>query len=356
MNNALTSIFLQGMAGSRYFICLLIMMGSFLLCGAQSDTPKQTNGARSGTLSPTGIKTPSRQPLNKLDTGTRRMAAALPVDTPGNAKGMPDSSRQDSLQKQKLTVGFPTRDTGSYRKYETHPYLPLHEDAIFRIIEYRSATTKDRLFYVMSAILLLLGFIRAIFPKYVNDLFLLFLQTSLRQKQTRDQLLQNNLASLFVNLLFFLSGGLFIGLYLQFRNWSSLSLWTLSLAGAGLLLVVYLFKYLFLLFAGWVFNMKEAAGSYIFFVFMVNKVMGILLIPFLLILAFAGSEIVQTAVTVSLGMLGLLYGYRYIVSFGAVRNKLKVNPLHFFLYLCAVEMLPLLLIYKLIINYIAGSF
>lgn len=344
------------MAGSRYFICLLILMGSYLLCGAQSDTTIQTHTAPSATLSPTGIKTPSRHPLYKLDSGTGRMVAALAVDSLGNAKGMPDSSRQDSLHKQKLVVGFPLRDTVSYRKYQTHPYLPLHKEAMFRIIEYRPVTTKDTLFYVMSAIVLLLGFIRAIFPKYINNLFLLFLQTSLRQKQTRDQLLQNNLASLFVNLLFFLTGGLFIGLYLQYRNWSSLSLWTLSLAGAGLLLVVYLFKYLFLLFAGWVFNMKEAAGSYIFFVFMVNKVMGILLIPFLLIMAFAGSEIVRTAVTVSWGLLGLLYGYRYIISFGAVRNKLKVNPLHFFIYLCAVEMLPLLIIYKLIINYIAGSF
>jgi hypothetical protein len=52
-------------------------------------------------------------------------------------------------------------------------------------------------------------------------------------------------------------------------------------------LLVYLVKYLFLLFTGWVFNSQEATGSYVFVVFLVNKVMGVLLIPFLLIFAFA---------------------------------------------------------------------
>ena len=89
---------------------------------------------------------------------------------------------------------------------------------------------------------------------------------------------------------------------------------------------------------------------------MVNKMMGILLIPFLLILSFANATVVDVGITVSIGLIGLLYLYRYLVSFSAIRNKLKVNALHFFLYLCAVEVLPLLLIYKGLINYIAGSF
>jgi len=122
------------------------------------------------------------------------------------------------------------------------------------------------------------------------------------------------------------------------------------------LILIYLGKYLFLVFAGWVFNTKEAAGSYIFLVFLVNKVMGVALIPFLLILSFAAPPVVDVAITVSFGMIGVLFAYRYLVSFSAIRNKLKVNVLHFFLYLCAVEVLPLLLIYKLLINYITGSF
>ena len=103
------------------------------------------------------------------------------------------------------------------------------------------------------------------------------------------------------------------------------------------------------------FNTKEAAGSYVFVVFLVNKILGVVLVPFLLVIAFASAQVVQVAITLSIGMVALLFAYRYWVSFVAVRTKLKVNALHFLLYLCAVELLPLVLIYKVLINYFSGT-
>jgi hypothetical protein len=263
----------------------------------------------------------------------------------------------DSLRKASVNAAIlPFVDTSTYKKYQTHPYLPLNKPGVFRIIDYREKHSKDDLFYLMAGVIFFLAFIRAVFSKYFRNLFLLFFQTSLRQKQTREQLLQNNLASLFINLLFFISAGLYISLLIKHKNWATGSYWWLALyCGIGLIFI-YLVKYLFLLFAGWVFNTKEAAGSYIFLVFMVNKVMGIILVPFLLILSFAKSGVIEAGLIVSYVIIGLLYVYRYLLSFGTFRNKLKVNGLHFFLYLCAVELLPLLLICKGLIIYTAGSF
>ena len=38
--------------------------------------------------------------------------------------------------------------------------------------------------------------------------------------------------------------------------------------------------------------------------------------------------------------------YRFILGYTAIRNQVKFNLFHFFLYLCAFEIAPLLLIYK----------
>jgi len=262
-----------------------------------------------------------------------------------------DSVRKISLSKPAVVV----YDTTTYRKYETSPFLPLHKRAVYMLIDYHRQASKDDLFYLMTGIVFVLAFIRITFSKYFRNLFLLFRQTSLRQKQTRDQLLQDNLASLLTNFLFIISAGLYITLLIRYKNWTDISFWWLSLVSAGVLLLIYLIKYLFLLFTGWIFDTKEATGSYVFVVFLVNKVLGVLLVPFLLILSFAGPELVQVAITVSVGMVILLFAYRYWVSFIAIRNKLKVNALHFLLYLCAVELLPLVLIYKVLINYFTGS-
>ncbi len=252
-----------------------------------------------------------------------------------------DSNRKVSIQHPPVAV----YDTSTYQNYETHPWLPLHKPAIYMLIEYHIPAAKDELFYLIVGILLVMGFIRVTFSRYFRNLFLLFFQTSMRQKQTRDQLL-----------LFILSGALYLTLLIRYKHWTEHSFWWLAAGSAAALLVVYLIKYLFLLFTGWVFGSKEAAGAYVFVVFMVNKVMGVLLIPFLLVLAFAPVDIVQVGVTVSIGMIGLLFAYRYWISFIAIRNKLKVNALHFLLYLCAVEILPLVLIYKVLIDYFTGSF
>jgi hypothetical protein len=97
--------------------------------------------------------------------------------------------------------------------------------------------------------------------------------------------------------------------------------------------------------------MKDAADSYIFIVFIVNKMAGLYLLPFLILLSFTEGEPYHIFLILSwVGILMLLI-YRFILTFGAVHNQIKVNLFHFFLYLCAFEIAPVLLIYKLLLYF-----
>jgi hypothetical protein len=342
------------------FLKQLILIGvSFFCLGtatAQVDTVPQAESTRTIVAKPS-IQKSLPKTVRKVDS-LSNAPETVQRNTDTAFKPTVDSQFLADTIKKELPpkIFLPDIDTGTYQKYETHPYLPLRAPAIFMVIDYHLQNDKDNLFYLMTGLIFFLALIRVTFPKYFRNLFVLFLQTSLRQKQTRDQLLQDNLASLLINLLFFISAGIYISLFIQFKHWSHASFWVLAPLSALLLISVYLVKFLFLQFAGWVFNTREAAGSYTFIVFMVNKVIGVALIPFLLILAFSLPAIMGVSVTVSLLLLGGLFIYRYLISFSVLRTKLKVNAMHFFLYLCAVELLPLVLIYKLLIKYIAGSF
>jgi hypothetical protein len=346
----------------KIFLVSLLFSCSFAVFGQDDSTNRSETTRRQPAIIPIeDIQPAKKKTVDSGDTQQAYTDSVLRSNARRHARLLRDSLFADSVQKAavpKTPVITPViiYDSATYQKYETHPWLPLHKPAVFMLIEYHKPNSKDDLFYLMAGIVFVLAFIRATFSKYFRNLFLLFFQTSLRQKQTRDQLLQDGLASLLTNLLFIMSAGLYITLLIRYKNWTNLSFWWLALGSAGVLLLVYLVKYLFLLFTGWVFNSKEAAGSYVFVVFLVNKVLGVLLVPFLIILSFAGPETVQVAVTVSIGMIALLFAYRYWVSFVAIRNKLKVNALHFLLYLCAVEILPLVLIYKVLIDYFTGSF
>ncbi len=267
-----------------------------------------------------------------------------------------DSLRQDSIRKAAAEAAKPVIDTSTYARFMHHPYLPENKKATYMLIDYRRRESKDQLFYVMAGLVFFFAFLKVVYPRYFKNLFNSFFQTSVRLKQTKEQLLQDSLASLLTNLLFVMSVSLYAALVIRYEQWVLVSFWELVVYGALVLLVVYLGKYLFLLFSGWVFNSRESAAGYVFIVFLVNKAIGIMLIPFTLLVAFAAKPLTDVALTVSIGVIILLFLYRYIVSFTAIRNNLKVNALHFFLYLCAVEVLPLLLIYKVLINYIDGRF
>ncbi len=288
----------------------------------------------------------------KKDTTTAKTDSTRRVDSLGIA--LADSLKQDSLRK--LSVQLkpvqPQIDTSTYASVMYHGFIPFNKPPLFQVSKEREASSNDGLFYLLVGVVALMAFIRISFPKYFQNLFSLLFQTSFRQKQTRDQLLQDNLASLLMNLLFIFSGSIFITLIAQRENWIKLDFWWLLLYCSIILSSIYLIKYLFLIFSGWVFNTKDAAGTYLFVVFLINKIVGIVLVPFLLVLAFSSMQLAQIAITVSLLLIGGMFVYRYVVSLGTIRTSLKVNALHFFLYLCAVEVLPLLLMYKVLFNFI----
>ncbi len=243
-------------------------------------------------------------------------------------------------------------DSSTYQQYMKNPYLPMDKTPIKMFISFKENASKDLLFYLVFGNVFLLAFIKLVFPKYFKNLFILFFQTSLRQKQTREQILQDGIASLLINLLFLVSTGLFITLVVKLQEWSSLTFNNLYGYVVALLLFIYTGKYIFISFAGWVFNNSLVASSYTFLVLMVNRILGILLIPFTIFLAFADEESTKIVFTLSIILVALLLLYRYFVSFASLRNDLKLNAFHFFLYLCAVEILPMLLLYKLMVNYI----
>ena len=74
--------------------------------------------------------------------------------------------------------------------------------------------------------------------------------------------------------------------------------------------------------------------------------LGILLLPFLVLIAFTVGRVYSAGLTLSWCLVGGLLLYRFILTYSAVRNLVRVNPFHFILYIAAFEIAPLLLIYK----------
>jgi hypothetical protein len=114
--------------------------------------------------------------------------------------------------------------------------------------------------------------------------------------------------------------------------------------------VIYLVKFITLKFSGWIFDRKEAADTYTFIVFLLNKLLGVFLVPFSIVIAYAGGNFLDIIVTLSYALIGGFFLYRFFLAYSALRNELKISLLHFFIYLCAFEIIPVILIYKVLLD------
>jgi hypothetical protein len=209
---------------------------------------------------------------------------------------------------------------------------------------------KEILFYTLVALFLFFAFIKMSFPKYLGDLFRVAFRTTMKQRQIGEQLLQTPLPSLLLNFFFLITASLYISFIFQHYHLSAdYNFWLFYLYCFITLTVIYVIKFLSLKLSGWLFNITPTTDGYIFIVFMINKIIGIYLMPFLVLLAFSDDDLYQVAFALSyIGALSL-FVYRFILAYGLARNQIKVNPFHFFLYLCAFEIVPLLLIYKALV-------
>jgi hypothetical protein len=246
--------------------------------------------------------------------------------------------------------------SNAFKLYYKNPATSKDGALIYKIEQRFSLPDKDLLFYLVVGLLLFYGLINFIYPQYFPKLFSQFSQSSLRMLQNREQLLQNSVASLSLNISFVLSFSLMSTLLIFNSHLLPVSFWEVYLYICLFFTSLYLGKYICLELVGYIFNSRDLIGTYVFVVFMINKVLGILLLPFIAILAFAKPVYYSIAIGAAAILTILLFLYRYLFSLTSVRNKLHISSFHFFLYLCAFEILPLLILYKFIVQYLGGTY
>lgn len=234
-----------------------------------------------------------------------------------------------------------------------HPYFSF-TNPVRRIEDVRRVEGREEVFYSLVALLLFFAAVRNGFYRYMQDLLRIFSGNPVRQRQIRENLLQSPLPSLLLNIFFLFSAALFLTLLARYfglaRGTPFPLLFLYALVG---LAAAYLLKFFLLKVLGWIFSISDAMDSYIFIVFTTAKVIGMVLIPFLILLAFSGGPVLEGVVAASGLVIGGLFVYRFYLSYTAIHRQVRIDPVHFLLYVLAFEVAPLLVINKLLLRYLA---
>jgi hypothetical protein len=205
-------------------------------------------------------------------------------------------------------------------------------------------------FYLLLFLFLFLGIIRIADPKYFFEILKSFLNKNISNRQSKDRILQKSFSNFLMNFFFILTASTFCYYYMKlflenrFERFSS-SYFHLSLVGIS---VLYLGKFLVIKFIGWAFNVEELTEQHLFNVFLLNKILGVTMLPFVFLIVFSIPTVSTIALQLSLLLIVTAFIVRYLRSWKVFCSFYNFSKFHFFTYICASELMPIAVLVKLL--------
>lgn len=252
----------------------------------------------------------------------------------------------DSLQ-----VVSPLADDIVLNEVSKHPWLLRvePEEAYPAIIH----PNQNRTGPFLTALLLLglMAVLRQMFPRYVDSLTSFLRPGHRTARQDNLPLQTDEKAAVLFNWLYYIGLGsvLFFWLdaYTPWRHGDAPWLFWAKVCGA--LSLYYFIKHLLSTWVAHTFSHQDLLGRYRFMVRVNNQTIAVLLIPCLILLIMTRQQMAHPwLLGISLTLIGLGWLIRSFKSREWVLRLLQIDGLHFFLYLCAFEFVPVLVLIKMV--------
>ena len=142
--------------------------------------------------------------------------------------------------------------------------------------------------------------------------------------------------------------GIFIFLVLNHFKFSFFSSPILDLlASVGSVFAIFLIKHLVLQIISTIFPISKEIGQYSFTIIIFGIIVGLLLLPSVLLILYAPSNLIIPIIYGTFAVIVLIYLYRILRSLFIGLKYISLHKFHFFVYLCTIEIAPLLILLKL---------
>jgi hypothetical protein len=209
------------------------------------------------------------------------------------------------------------------------------------------------------AIILFLGFIlfvivRVYSPRKLNQTFIAFVNPAALKQLLREEYAFTNRSSLLLLLIYLLTFPLFAlqaarnylhGAFL--RADTPYHLFSAYLLILSIVFAAYLIKILTIRLMSSMFGFQAAGSEYIYTVLIFNKVIGLVIYPLVLLIAFAHQLNPGHLLSTGMILLVTLLVYRILRLIQIGLSTANVSFLYLFLYLCTLEILPFIVLIKL---------
>lgn len=206
--------------------------------------------------------------------------------------------------------------------------------------------------WVMVIIVLsvmIIGYLFSAFNSRFVAVVKAFFTARFAEQLSREEHSLSHPSSVFLSLNFLMTSSLFILLAIySFDNSFIPFSFPYYLLVFGIVLAIYFIKIITLKILGFIFDKTHVVNEYIFITYLVNQVVGIAFIPVIIFVAYGQPSFVNVFVYIGISLFALEFLIRVGKGAFAVLSSGEVTLFYLLLYLCTLEILPLLLGWKLI--------
>ncbi len=214
----------------------------------------------------------------------------------------------------------------------------------------RETYSKNFLFWIFLITLSLMAVVVANARSSVRNAYQALLSNNALRQIYRLQAGWGNIAQLALYLLFLLNAGIFAFLMVyRFLGHPPMNqFWTFLYCVAGVSLA-FLIKHTILYIISSVFPIAKEVKLYNFIIITSGILLGLILLPLNIFIAYSPEILGNMLTYIAFGAIGIVYLVRSLRSLSVASPFLATDQFHFLVYLCAVEIAPLMVLTKLLI-------
>ena len=276
----------------------------------------------------------------KVRTEKKVVKKVLPVKEKKEASPV-DSISSETYSEDSIAV---TKDT-----------VVVHHRTLFQPVKRHSMSPLkpygDMLSILIIISVVLTGLLRIWAMKFLRELFNAAFFAQAASKMYSSVNMRNSKPSFVLSALFIFNTGIFI--------FESLTFYKQTIFGQeGVLLLLFIWGIILLFtliksslykFTGFVFDTGQIVGEYLFNASLLSKVFAIALVPIIAFIPFVNMWLVPNLIKIGAIMFIILYILQLIRG-SRIFLQNTFSVFYMFLYFCALEILPLVILYKILVS------
>lgn len=232
--------------------------------------------------------------------------------------------------------------------YKGYGFLDIPSTSKSLLREGRSRETRDRwVIGIIIALLLYTAALNLFMSKDFESVWQSFYNKRMLNQVSREDGLINSWAFIGLFLLFGLTFGLFLYQLAAYRHvFYSISGIQLFISLSFIIITLFAVKFLILKFVGFVFNINKLVSEYLSVLYLTYFNIAFVFLPVAVCFSLLAGQLIPYILVIALILIVIIFIWQYLRSSVNIISNILFNKFYLFVYLCALEICPILILIK----------